>query len=404
MLRLTGIPPMLAPFLDRFRKCFARRDSFEHFSEYVVGLIAGTNTTVAGIARLFINHRDPSTKTRFLTESPWSVESVMRRVVALLKERAWFSNSNRGFLVIDDTDCEHDSESGKVALGMEGLSWQRGPEGHYVLCHPVVTSHWVTPHGHYPVGFRIRMPSGVGKNRLAFWLIKRALKMGLLFRTVVFDAWYLCPLLTAYCKDHGLTWVSRLKSNRVGSIENQKVNIMEWFEQVPRTDRRQVDVDGQKILCAHRSLRLTDKTKVRVVAAYELGRSKETILIVTNALSWSPESVLRAYGHRWRIETFYRDAKQNLGLESYMLRSVCAVKRHIALVFVAFTILQLCSRDRRFKDLVAGAVSIGAQIRKVTTETVGMFIAWVAKRVLFGDSPERILEFSIQPRAAGVPV
>ena len=165
MLPLMGIPPMLKPYLEFFRRCFSRHDTYDHFAEYVVGLIAGTNTSVAGIARLFVNHRDPSTKTRFLSESPWSPEYVMNRVVALLKERAWFSNPNRGFLVIDDTDCEHDSESGKAEGGMGGLSWQRGPDGHYVFCHPVVTSHWVTPHGHYPIGFRIRMPSGVGKNR-----------------------------------------------------------------------------------------------------------------------------------------------------------------------------------------------------------------------------------------------
>ncbi len=404
MLRLTGIPPMLSPYLEHFRKCFARKDTFGHFSEYVVGLIAGTNHSVAGIARLFIAHRDPSTKTRFLAEAPWSADRVMRCVIALLKKYAWFSNRNRGFLVIDDTDCEHDKESGKSEASMEGLSWQRSPEGHYVLCHPVVTSHWVTPHGHYPIGFRIKMPSGIGKNRLALWLIKRAIKMGLLFRTVVFDAWYLCPLLTRFCKENDLEWVSRLKSNRIGFIKNQRVNIMEWFESLPAAERRVVDVDGRKILCAHRALRLTDDEKVRVVAAYELGRSKETVLIVTSALSWSPESILRAYGHRWRIETFYRDAKQNLGLESYMLRSLCAVKRHIAIVFTAFTILQLCSRDRRFKDLVAGAVSIGAQIRKVTTETVGMFIVWVSNRILTGDSPETILDAAFQTRAGAAPI
>ena len=122
--------------------------------------------------------------------------------------------------------------------------------------------------------------------------------------------------------------------------------------------------------------------------------------MVTSALSWNRESILRADGHRWRIETFYRDAKQNLGLESYLVRDIRAVKRHIALVFVAFTILQLCSRDRRFKDLVAGAVCIGAQIRKVTTEAVGMFIVWVSKQVHAGESPEAILDFTFRSKAA----
>lgn len=94
----------------------------------------------------------------------------------------------------------------------------------------------------------------------------------------------------------------------------------------------------------------------------------------------------------WIREGFMRQA--------HMVRDIRAVKRHIALVFVAFTILQLCSRDRRFKDLVAGAVSIGAQIRKVTTEAVGMFIVWVSKQVHAGASPETILDFTFRSKAA----
>ena len=51
MLPLTGIPPLLKPHLEFFRRCFERHDTYDHFAEYVTGLIAGTNTTVAGIAR-----------------------------------------------------------------------------------------------------------------------------------------------------------------------------------------------------------------------------------------------------------------------------------------------------------------------------------------------------------------
>ena len=42
---------------------------------------------------------------------------------------------------------------------------------------------------------------------------------------------------------------------------------MKWFESFPVSARRVVAVDGQKILCAARTLRLSSGEKVRVVAA-----------------------------------------------------------------------------------------------------------------------------------------
>ena len=53
----------------------------------------------------------------------------------------------------------------------------------YVKGHVVFTAHWVTP-GHFPVGFRLKTPSGISKHQLALWLIKKARRFGVLFQTV----------------------------------------------------------------------------------------------------------------------------------------------------------------------------------------------------------------------------
>jgi hypothetical protein len=39
MWPVVGIPPMWAELLDRFRDCFRRSGQFQHFAEYVIGLI-----------------------------------------------------------------------------------------------------------------------------------------------------------------------------------------------------------------------------------------------------------------------------------------------------------------------------------------------------------------------------
>jgi hypothetical protein len=39
MWPVVGIPPMWAELLDRFRDCCRRSGQFQHFAEYVIGLI-----------------------------------------------------------------------------------------------------------------------------------------------------------------------------------------------------------------------------------------------------------------------------------------------------------------------------------------------------------------------------
>ncbi len=404
MQPLVGLPPMLTGFFEIFRPAFKRIEAYTHFTEYVTGLICSERYSVEWIARMFTEHRDPSTKRKFLTAGSWTPSRVMARCVGLIKRHADFSRAGRGFLVIDDIQLEHDKESGKAEDGMEALQWQkRHDDAGYANCHPVVTLHWVTPNGHFPIGFRIHMPNGVSKHRLAHWLVKRALRYGLKFGALLYDGWYLGPVLTAFCKENGIPWISCLKSNRTGWIENKKQKIQEWFWSRPETEWHEVEVHGQKHFVSVKVLRLNDHEtqapgeKVKVVMIRELGRSKEPRMLVTNQLAWTAESILRAYYYRWMIEMFYRDGNQHLGLESYMLRSVEAVRRHLTLVFVAFSLLQLCALDPKLRHLV-GKPSVGDLCRKAATQALGLFIAWASKLAVQGYSAEEIATFSFSSR------
>ena len=62
---------------------------------------------------------------------------------------------------------------------------------------------------------------------------------------------------------------------------------------------------------------------------------------VCNRLDFSARQVLLAYKVRHRIEEFYRDVKQNLGLEAYQMRSGRGAIIHWHLVFCAHTLLTI---------------------------------------------------------------
>jgi SRSO17 transposase len=378
MWPVVGIPPMWAELLDRFRDCFRRSDQFQHFAEYVIGLIVSSRFAVQALNDLFTGHRHASTKRRFLGEAPWSPDRVMRRLVRLVLEHASFSKPSRGLLVIDDTILERDIDT----HAMEKVAVVKDPETQqWVKGHVVVTAHWVTPRGHFPVGFRLKTPGGISKHHLALGLIKKCRRFGVLFQTVVFDSWYLAETLTEPLAAWGLTWVSRLKSDRVYLANGgRREKIIAYFQGLPRTAWQIQEIDGRRETFAAACLTLTNHLRVKVVALQKEKVEGGLLLLVTNATHWLPDSIIRAYNHRWTIETLCRDGKQNLGLEAYMLRSAEGAKRHLCLGLVAFTLLQLGAQHPRLGRLIRDHVaSVGEMCQRMVTETARLFLVWAMK-------------------------
>ncbi|WP_243270060.1 transposase [Thermanaerosceptrum fracticalcis] len=65
---------------------------------------------------------------------------------------------------------------------------------------------------------------------------------------------------------------------------------------------------------------------------------KDAYLLISNRVD-TPEEAATAYVKRWRIEVFYRTAKQNLGLTSCYAQSETAHFAHVELLFTAKTLL-----------------------------------------------------------------
>jgi hypothetical protein len=389
---------MLIVLLEEFRNCFSRIEQFQHFCEYVTGLIVSHRFSVQAVNDIFTGHRDASTKTRFMKESPWLVERVMRRLMRLVRDRAGFTKASRGYLVIDDVILHHDSET----ESMEQVDWVWDPTlKKTVKGHAVVTVHWVTPQGHFPIAFRVKFPDGViTKHRLAMWLVKKCRLGGLMFETVIFDSWYFAPGLVEPLENWGLNWVSRLKSDRVHlGHSGRKERILDHFLALPAASWETMSIDGREETFAAECLTLTNKERVKIVAMKSTEEKDGLVLLITNAKTWKPESIIRTYRHRNTIETFYRDGKQNLGLESYMLQSFEGAKRHLCMCFVAFTLLQLGARHPRLGRLIQEhAPSVGSMCQRMVTETARMFLLWSMKCFGAGHDAASTLSMAFMPR------
>jgi hypothetical protein len=65
---------------------------------------------------------------------------------------------------------------------------------------------------------------------------------------------------------------------------------------------------------------------------------------ISNRLHWHAAGILRIRRHRWPIETFHQESKDE-GLDKYQLRHFTAINKHVAFVSVAYTMLKRALHD-----------------------------------------------------------
>ena len=79
MLPISDIPVRLREFSNQFLTVFGHPAQQRHFEEYLTGLIASGNRTVAGIQQRLMSHTAYDGLHHFMTDSPWSVEQFREK-------------------------------------------------------------------------------------------------------------------------------------------------------------------------------------------------------------------------------------------------------------------------------------------------------------------------------------
>jgi hypothetical protein len=210
-----------------------------------------------------------------------------------------------------------------------------------------------------PLGFRLWCPkecvTGCGpgysyrtKLLLARDLIAEALADGLRCQYVTFDSWYTTRPLTAYLDAQGITWYGAIAANHVVVLHGQRQRVDALKRQLHDWTARRVglvvagaDVYSPRI--GHVRL-----TRVRINQP-----KRPYLYLVTNDRTCTPSQAWACKISRWPIEPMFRDEKQLLDLAGCQSPRVEAQETHIALVLVAWVVLQ---RLRHAPSQTAGEV------------------------------------------------
>jgi hypothetical protein len=402
-LPIVAPAPIVTAHAEMFRDLFENRCQFQHFQNYLTGLIVLDNKSLANITRCVLESADKTNLSRFFSEAPWFQERVNdRRLTYLLQQ----THAVRGpqadaALILDDTLCEHVGS----LFDYVDRHYNHGNDT-YPLAHNPVTSYYVSGPVRFPVDLRVyrryeectqwetfvqkhfpdRSIPRTKKERARFHkavdpilledpnfqklheqfrtkidlgiaLLEAAIQHKLPFRVLLFDSWYLSEELVSMARYRNKDWISLLKKNRnletnsfvlkdadgkVIRLEGPHIAVEALVPLIPPTAYRAVTVGDTTYWTFTLAVRLPGLGKVRLVISFKSAELTGTYaVLVSNRVDWHAQRIITLYLQRWPIETFYQDSKGHLGLDTYRMRSTEAIGKHWCLVFVAYSLLHL---------------------------------------------------------------
>ncbi len=445
--------PLVTTHAVAFQDLFENRCQFQHFQQYLTGLIVLPNKSLSNIARCVLDSADKTNLSRFFSEAPWKEAEVNdRRITYLLTQTAPQRRSaEASALSVDDTLCEH------VGSLFEYVDRHYNhSDASFPLAHNPVTSHYVSGAVRFPVDLRLyrryeevtrweefvhkHFPDQVvpttkkeraklhkvvdpvllddpafqtlhgqfhTKIELAIELVRKAVDRKLPFNVVLFDSWYLAEdlvnVLAALHKD----WVSMLKRNR--NLETNSfvlrdaagepipfagphIKVEDLVPHIPARAYRAVTVGEQTYWCFSLTVRLPSLGKVRLVISFSNAELTGTyVVLVSNRLDWSAQTIIATYLLRWPVETFYQDGKSYLGLNEYRMRSAEAIGKHWCLVFVAYSFLHLACLPPALTKASLPVKTIGEACRQQAQALIEAVILYAHNQLQRGQQVKDVL-------------
>lgn len=400
----------------------------QHFQNYISGLMVLENKTMANISRCILDSADKTNLSRFFSEAEWSDDQLNKKRVSymLTQTQRHRSGARKSVVPLDDTLCEHVGSLFEYVDRHYNHSDQSYPLAHNLVTSHYVSGMVRFPldwriyrryeevtqwsefvQKHFPdeqipkrkkerTQFKKKVEPTLladpqfkqlhdgfcTKISLATELIRAALDQNVPFETVLFDSWYLAPNLVAFLAENNKNWISLLKINRNIETNNlvikdeqgqqlqfdsPKIKVQDLIPLIPTTAFKPVQIGEQPYYCFTKNVRIPSLGKVRLVISFDNPELKGTCaVLVTNHLSWNAKKIIETYLLRWPIETFYQDAKQQLGLNEYRMRSAKAIQKHWSLVFVAYSFLHLDCLPASPKKNSLPLKTIGQAIRQQT--------------------------------------
>lgn len=354
-------PPFLRALFAPFR-CLLTKPQFRHLWTIVLAWIINVGRSdIVHLAGRAPRHGHRTSKGRFLTQAAWDGVRLLERQVQRMLKSMRPQRGESIDLIIDDT------RMAKRARKMHAV----GPiwipaQGRFTYGHMVVTAAVVFRGVIMPWRFDLWVPKKrAGRayrksTQIAAEFIRAFQPPKGLKVRVLFDAFYLTPVVVRACEERGFAWFSVASKNRTLTRESRhpRRRIRDLVPGLLKHHGRNVRMRRARGWARFRLAMADGRLKgigaVRMVVRkrpYE--RMSTSTAIVTNARSLDARAIVATYEQRWRIEELFKELRSGLGLGEYQVMSRRGILHHLHLCGLVHLVLTHHSME-----------AVGAQARK----------------------------------------
>lgn len=403
-LPILEIPNDLHELCQPYAPLFSK-PQYQQFERFISALMITDDANIEALSEGYRLSQSYDRLHHFVSVSPWDVNDVLSQTISIIKtlppDRSFSAD---GALLIDDTLIEKFGEFMDGVGKLYDHSQSRYLEYAHCLVSLVYANHKEL---RYPLKFELYRKKEdceheaivfKTKIEIAQELVSWAIEQGIFFQTVVFDSWFFTKELVDYIESLGKDWISMSKSNRIITHEGTHTNMEAFAKTLDKNALPIVSVKesvyGVKSIAVPFPSLEREHERIRLVVSYEKkedGSWKMPVFLVSNRKDIRPERLIRMYQIRWRIETFFRDSKSELGLQDYQMRKLKGIKSHWCLVFTSAVLLELVrSKECSEKGLKRADVSIGTLRQRAWGRSLKSIIQWVLALHAQGNDAEAI--------------
>ena len=345
MITIGKIPQKVKVFFRPLQKHFTE-PAWEHFWALVMAITISHGTTIDRLAKTLRGSTHRTNHGEFLWRSTWDESWVIREIALDTLKRLYSKKERRCYFIIDDTQTLKRAKKMAAVGKLHHHATGKYGNGHTIvkvcLYYRGVTIPWgswlyVKKEHADKLKIPFRKLTELAGEAIGNASLPEKFKV-----TVLFDAFYLCPVVVKACQAQKWHYIGVGKSNRWFKVGSVKRKLGKYGRNVLHNSGRWYNITGLRKRKAHqlaeRIGRLGKLGTVKVVFSRRKGQAKH-IALVTDDLNASMKTIVAEYLKRWSIELLIKDEKQHLGLADYRVLRYQAVVRHLHLVDAAYACL-----------------------------------------------------------------
>ena len=192
---------------------------------------------------------------------------------------------------------------------------------------------------HRTNGWMARMGSMLQKPEAALLMVQRALDAGIEADYILMDSWFTNEPFIQKLRTMGLHVIGMAKDTK------QRYLYQGCAYTLPQLAKLAVCRNAGT---TYRSLAVkTGKhnVPVRIVFVQNRNQKSDFLYLLTTDIALSDDEVIRLYGNRWSIETFFKASKSLFRLcNEFQTRNYDSARAHTALVFTRYMVLEWIRR------------------------------------------------------------